>query len=60
MEAILGLFLYSYLYLKVAKPPCLSCFLFNKIGEQDKRADQVLLGSRGCGGGDPDNVHTCK
>jgi hypothetical protein len=37
MEAMLGIPLYSYLYLKVAKMLCLSyyllCFLFNKIGE---------------------------
>jgi hypothetical protein len=39
MEAMLGISLYSYLYLKLAKMPCLSyyllCFLFNKTGEQD-------------------------
>jgi hypothetical protein len=32
MEAMLGIFLYSYLYLQLAKPPCVSycllCFLF--------------------------------
>jgi hypothetical protein len=39
MEAILGISLYSYLYLKLAKMVCLSyfllCFLFNKIREQE-------------------------
>jgi hypothetical protein len=39
MEAMLGICLYSYLHLKVAKTLCLYyyllCFLFNKIGEQD-------------------------
>jgi hypothetical protein len=38
MEAMLGISLYSYLYLKLAKPLCLSYyllyFLFNKIGEE--------------------------
>jgi hypothetical protein len=36
METIIGITLYSYLYLKPAKILCLSyyllCFLFNKIG----------------------------
>jgi hypothetical protein len=40
MEAMLGIPLYSYLYLKVAKILCLSyyllCFLFNKIGEEGR------------------------
>jgi hypothetical protein len=39
MEATLGISLYSYLYLKVAKTLCFSyyllCFLFNKIREQE-------------------------
>jgi hypothetical protein len=37
----LGISLYNYLYLKLAKmlffPYYLLCFLFNKIGEQDGR-----------------------
>jgi hypothetical protein len=41
MEAMLGISLYNYLYLKIAKMLCLSyyllCFLFNKIGEQEGR-----------------------
>jgi hypothetical protein len=39
VEAMLGISLYSYLYLKLAKMLCLSyywlCFLFNNIGEQE-------------------------
>jgi hypothetical protein len=39
MEAMLGISLYSYLYLKLAKMICLSyyllCFLFNKIRKQE-------------------------
>jgi hypothetical protein len=39
MEAMLGIILYSCLYLKLAKMLCLSyyllCFLFNKIGEEE-------------------------
>jgi hypothetical protein len=43
IEAMLGISLYSYLYLKLAKMLCLSyyilCFLFNKTGEQEGRTD---------------------
>jgi hypothetical protein len=39
MEAKLGISLYSYLYLNLAKMLCLYyyllCFLFNKIGEKE-------------------------
>jgi hypothetical protein len=39
MEAMLGISLYSYLHLKLAKTLCFSfyliCFFFNKIGEQE-------------------------
>jgi hypothetical protein len=39
--AMLGIFLYSYLYLKLAKMLCLSYyllyFLFNNIGEEEGR-----------------------
>jgi hypothetical protein len=38
METTLGISLYSYLYLQLSKPICLSyyllCFLFNIIGEE--------------------------
>jgi hypothetical protein len=39
MEAMLGISLYSYLYLKLAKMLCFSyyllCFLFNKTREEE-------------------------
>jgi hypothetical protein len=48
METMLGIALYNYLYLKIAK--MLSyyrlCVLFNEL---EKRAKQVLLGSEGVG-----------
>jgi hypothetical protein len=41
METIQGIFLYIYLYLKLAKTPYFSyyllCFFFNKIEEQGGR-----------------------
>jgi hypothetical protein len=62
MEAMLGMSLYSYLYLKLAKIVHLSyyclCLLFNKIGEEGrtgsawKRRDwRGEGGSKGGGGG---------
>jgi hypothetical protein len=36
MEAMLGISLHSYLYLKLAKMLCLSGFLFNKIVEEGR------------------------
>jgi hypothetical protein len=51
MEAMLGISLYSYPYLKLAKTLCLSyyclCLLFNKIGEES-RTDSAW--NEGCGG----------
>jgi hypothetical protein len=51
MEAMLGISLYSYLYLKLAKTLSLSyyllCFLFDKIGY--RRVEQVLPGRGGWG-----------
>jgi hypothetical protein len=51
MEAMLGISLYSYLYLKLAKTPCLSyyplCFLFNKIGEQEDGTGSAWKRRRG-------------
>jgi hypothetical protein len=48
MEATLGIFLYSYLHLKLAKMLCLSyyllCFLFNKIREQGGRTGSAQNG----------------
>jgi hypothetical protein len=35
MEAMQGISLYSYFYLKLAKTPCISFYLFDKIGEQE-------------------------
>jgi hypothetical protein len=41
MEAMQGIFLYSYAYLKLAKTLCLSyyclCLLFNKIREEESK-----------------------
>jgi hypothetical protein len=61
MEAMLGISLYSYLYLNKQKTFCLSyyClyFLFNKIRKLKIRAEQILPGSKvGVGeeGGDGD------
>jgi hypothetical protein len=40
MEAMLGISLYNYPYVKLAKTLCISyyysCFLFNKIGEEGR------------------------
>jgi hypothetical protein len=67
MEAMLGISLCSYLYLKLAKMLCFSyyvlCFLLNKIGEEE--GEQLLSGSRSedrseGGGGDPNDVYTCR
>jgi hypothetical protein len=48
MEAMLGISLYSYLYLKVAKMLCFSyyllCFLFNKIGEEGRTGSALKWG----------------
>jgi hypothetical protein len=51
MEAMLGISLYSYLYLKLAKLLCLSyyCYVFSST-KLEKRAGQVLPGSKGVGG----------
>jgi hypothetical protein len=55
MEAMLGISLYSYLYLKLAKTVCLSyyllCFLFNKIGEEGRRGSAWKSGVGGIEGG---------
>jgi hypothetical protein len=64
MEATLGISLYSYFYLKVAKTLCLShyllCFLSNKIGKQGgKTGSAGEEDSEGKRGGGPNNVYTC-
>jgi hypothetical protein len=53
MEAMLGIFLYSYLYLKLAKTLCLSIisYVFSSIKSENKRAEWVLSRSRGSGRG---------
>jgi hypothetical protein len=52
MEATLGISLYTYLYLKLAKTLCLSIIahVFSSA-KLEKRAEQVLLGSQWGGGG---------
>jgi hypothetical protein len=68
MEAMLGIPLYSYPYLKLAKTQCLSyyllCFLFNKIREQEGRICSARKrGSRRWweeGEVNEKNVYTCK
>jgi hypothetical protein len=51
MEAMLGISLYSYLYLKLAKTTGLSYYLFAFSSTKlEKRAEQVLPGSEGGGG----------
>jgi hypothetical protein len=69
MEAVLGISLYSYPYLKLAKMLCLPyyclCLLFNKIGEEGKTSSAWKRGGgvRGRGQGTgrqngPNNVST--
>jgi hypothetical protein len=54
MEAMLGIFLCTHLYLKLAKMLCLSyyllCFLFRKIGEQELGAGSAWKRGRVGGG----------
>jgi hypothetical protein len=51
MEAMLGISLYSYPYLKLAKVLCLSyyAYVFSST-KLEKRAEQVLPGSKVVGG----------
>jgi hypothetical protein len=60
MEATLGISLYSYPYLKLAKTPCFSYYLlrFSSTKLENKRVEQVL--PRGRGDGSPNNVYTYK
>jgi hypothetical protein len=67
LEAMLGISLYSYLYLKLAKLLCLSYYLFSSTKSETKRAEQVLprswVGGEGVGlgwGSGPNNAYTCK
>jgi hypothetical protein len=66
MEAMLGIFLYGYLYLKLAKMYAFRIFphVFSST-KLEKRAEQVLPGSEGGGGmrgargrDGPNNVYT--
>jgi hypothetical protein len=63
MEAMLGISLYRYLYLKLAKILCLSCylpcFLFNKIGDEEVGTGFVKKQVGGKGEGGPNNIYTC-
>jgi hypothetical protein len=69
VEATLGISLYSYLYLKLAKMICLS-YVFSSTKSENKRAEQVLPGRGGEAKGDErgweeggdgsNNVCTCK
>jgi hypothetical protein len=67
MKAMLGISLYSYFYVKLAKMPCLSYYLlcshFNNIGDEEGGTGfawecQVVRGQKGQGGGagGPNNV----
>jgi hypothetical protein len=58
METTQRISLYSYIHLKLAKMLCfyLTCFFFNKIGEQEGGTGSA----KGRGGDGPKNVSTCK
>jgi hypothetical protein len=57
MEAMLGISLYSYLYLKLAKMlSFLLSLVFSSTKSENKRVEQVLPG-RGVGA---NNVYTCE
>jgi hypothetical protein len=58
MEVMLGISLYSYLYLKLTKMVC-PYYLFNKIGEQECKTGpgQKCVG---LGGSDTNNVYSCE
>jgi hypothetical protein len=62
MEAMLGISLYSYLYLKLAKMMSFICFLFNKIGEGNRTGSswkqECEEGEEGGGRDGPNNVYT--
>jgi hypothetical protein len=66
MEAMLGISLHSYLYLKLAKTLCrpyyFLCFLFNNIKEQEGRTGSAWKWScrreREKGESGPNNIYT--
>jgi hypothetical protein len=61
MEATLGISLYSYLYLKLAKILCLSyyllCFLFNKVREQEDGTGSAWKQGGAMGGWPKQYIH---
>jgi hypothetical protein len=60
MEATLGISLYRYLYLKLAKHYffLIISYVFSSTKLENKRAEQVL--PRSGEGGGPNNVYTCE
>jgi hypothetical protein len=56
MEAMLGISLYSYLYLKLANTLCLIFYVLSSTKVENKRVEQVLPGREGVA----DNVCSCK
>jgi hypothetical protein len=57
MEAMVGISLYIYLYVKLAK--CYVFLIFSSTKLENKRAEQVVLG-KGWRGRCPNNVYTCE
>jgi hypothetical protein len=61
MEAMLGISLYSYLYLKLAKPLYFSYYLMFFLQKTRRiRGQNRFCWEAGVGGGGPNNVYTCK
>jgi hypothetical protein len=60
MEAMLGISLYIYLFLKLQKPYVfvIIFYVFSSTKLENKRAEQVM--PRRCRGGGPNNVYTFK
>jgi hypothetical protein len=63
VEATQGISLYSYLYLKLEKMPRIlfSFYVFSSTKSENKKAEEFQPGGRWwVGGGEPNNVYTCK
>jgi hypothetical protein len=62
VEAMLRIFLYSYLYLKLQKHYVflIISYVFSPTKSENKRAEQVLPRSRGRADSDTNNVYMCK
>jgi hypothetical protein len=62
IEAMLRISLYSYLYSHYQNYYVflIISYIFYSTKLENKRAEQVLLGSGGVGEGGPNNVYTCK